>query len=160
VEAGDLEAPVDQRPGRLGGEAEAVVVGVEHEPDLARAVLPAHPPHHLVADELAGVAQADGGRDLVVLVEELRVAQLALQQLQRLVLVAGLRVEEPVHVGPRDDREQGVEVVRAVGPQDEALGMDRERRCVHARIVPGRRPGSRRTRLIGASDDGMMRPDG
>src|SRR5690606_11607769 len=70
VQAELVEAEAEQFPGGLGGQAAAVVGGVEHEPDLAVAVGAAVPEEGEVADDDAGVGELGGEAERLALVVE------------------------------------------------------------------------------------------
>jgi len=105
-----------------------VVVGVQDVPQLALAVLLTGRPQRAVAEERAGRLGLDDEREGVAVRGDAGGGELERERVADLVLAARAPVEEPGRVGARLQRQQGVEVVLGVGPQAQALGLQREGR--------------------------------
>src|SRR5206468_2065234 len=88
-----VEAQPEHHLGRLRGQAPSLVLGVEDEPDLALAVLPAQPLQAHLPDHPADLPPDDREDQAVALLLERGQAKLAVEVLLDLYAVAGIPVE-------------------------------------------------------------------
>src|SRR5262245_2699511 len=137
VQSEYVEAEAQHLACRLGGEAAALELGVEHVPDLALPMLPAAPDEIDLADDPPGLRPLDGDRQSVALGDDRRLRHLLRQRLGRAVAVAGLPVQEPGDLGERMVGVNIVEIGVDERPQGEPFGDDRIGRSQHHRATAG-----------------------
>jgi hypothetical protein len=130
VEAG-LEADREQRPGRLGRVAAALVGGVEQVAHLTQAVLLALPAQRHVADRLPRRGRDRRDVDRVALPLERRAPQLRRELLARARLPGDVADHVRIAVQPHEP----VEVALLERAQQEPLGLDRVRRSQHEAVA-------------------------
>ena len=118
--------------GGFQGEAFSVVVGVEHEADLALAVFGAEVFEVEVADELSGFGEFHGYREELALLRECRAVD-ALRQSGsgfRAAARSPVQVADDVRAGL--ERVQGIEIVVPERAEEQAFGADRIVRPEHS----------------------------
>ena len=147
VEAELLEAQPQHLAGGLGRVSVALVVGVQHEPDLTLPVRLASVHEDDIAHHGVAVARLDGQLERVALGLD-PVARLA-DHLFHSLTGARLPVQVAHHLRARLDVVQDVDVGLTVGPQQQALGLDRVLGAEHRWRLPIRDAYPRYPRGVG-----------